>query len=96
MSTSTPAAKGRDLQPAAGAEAASGETVDLNQVLLGAVSLPQFKKEIERRCIVEALRAAKGNITRAAGLLGMKRPRLSQLVKYYGISKSDASPVEES
>jgi transcriptional regulator with GAF, ATPase, and Fis domain len=85
-----------DLPVASGTEQASGETVDLNQVLLGAVSLPQFKKEIERRCIVEALRASKGNITRAAGLLGMKRPRLSQLVKYYGISKNDASPVEES
>jgi len=85
-----------DLPAASGAEQASGETVDLNQVLLGAVSLPQFKKEIERRCILEALRASKGNITRAADLLGMKRPRLSQLVKYYGISKNDASPVEES
>ncbi|MBW2261258.1 MAG: sigma 54-interacting transcriptional regulator [Deltaproteobacteria bacterium] len=85
-----------DLQAASQEEQASGETVDLNQVLLGAVSLPQFKKEIERRCIVEALRAAKGNITKAADLLGMKRPRLSQLVKYYGISKSGASPIEES
>jgi transcriptional regulator with GAF, ATPase, and Fis domain len=72
------------------------EGVDLNQVLLGAVSLPQFKKEIERRCIAEALRSAKGNITRAASLLGMKRPRLSQLVKFYGITKDDASPIEES
>lgn len=27
-----------------------------------------------------------GNITRAAALLGMKRPRLSQLVKQYGQS----------
>ncbi len=79
-----------------GTDRPTGETVDLGQVLLGAVSLPQFKKEIERRCIIEALRAAKGNITKAAGLLGMKRPRLSQLVKYYGIAKSDASPSEES
>jgi DNA-binding NtrC family response regulator len=84
--------------PPAGANESAGgagESVDLNQVLLGAVSLPQFKKEIERRCIAEALRASKGNITRAAALLGMKRPRLSQLVKYYGIDK-DASSIEES
>jgi DNA-binding NtrC family response regulator/tetratricopeptide (TPR) repeat protein len=76
-------------------EPAAGDAVDLNQVLLGAVSLPQFKKEIERRCIGEALRLAGGNITKAASMLGMKRPRLSQLVKYYGITK-DVCPMEES
>jgi len=30
-----------------------------------------------------------GNITRAATLLGMKRPRLSQLVKQYGLGGGD-------
>ena len=49
-------------------------------------SLLEMKKVIERECIVRALSETDGNITRAATLLGMKRPRLSQLVKQYGLS----------
>ncbi|WP_156041616.1 sigma 54-interacting transcriptional regulator [Chondromyces apiculatus] len=48
------------------------------------VSLSDMKREIERECIARALTESNGNITRAATLLGMKRPRLSQLVKQYG------------
>ena len=55
------------------------------QIRRHGLSLRQFKKEMEERCIEEALKDAEGNITRAAELLGMKRPRLSQLVKEYGI-----------
>ena len=44
-----------------------------------------LKREIERDCIARALAESQGNITRAAALLGMKRPRLSQLVKQYGL-----------
>jgi DNA-binding NtrC family response regulator len=44
-----------------------------------------MKRIIERECIARALGDAGGNITRAAALLGMKRPRLSQLVKQYGL-----------
>jgi DNA-binding NtrC family response regulator/tetratricopeptide (TPR) repeat protein len=47
-------------------------------------SLSDLKRDIERECIARALSETGGNITRAAGLLGMKRPRLSQLVKQYG------------
>ena len=54
----------------------------------GAVSLSDMKRQIERDCIARALAETKGNITRAAALLGMKRPRLSQLVKQYGLSAS--------
>jgi DNA-binding NtrC family response regulator len=50
----------------------------------GGVSLSDLKRDIERECIARALSETGGNITRAAGLLGMKRPRLSQLVKQYG------------
>jgi sigma-54 specific flagellar transcriptional regulator A len=50
----------------------------------GGVSLSDLKRQIERDCIARALAESSGNITRAAGLLGMKRPRLSQLVKQYG------------
>ncbi len=52
----------------------------------GAVSLGDLKRQIERDCVARALAETKGNITRAATLLGMKRPRLSQLVKQYGLS----------
>jgi sigma-54 specific flagellar transcriptional regulator A len=48
-------------------------------------SLHDMKRIIERECISRALSDAGGNITRAASLLGMKRPRLSQLVKQYGL-----------
>jgi len=51
----------------------------------GGVSLGDLKRQIERECIARALAESDGNITRAATLLGMKRPRLSQLVKQYGL-----------
>ena len=67
----------------------SGATsVAYAQVRQGAVSLSDMKRQIERDCIARALAETKGNITRAAALLGMKRPRLSQLVKQYGLSAS--------
>jgi DNA-binding NtrC family response regulator/tetratricopeptide (TPR) repeat protein len=50
------------------------------------LSLKELKTRIEIECITEALGRAHGNITRAAELLGMKRPRLSQLVKEHGIA----------
>ncbi|WP_169927481.1 sigma 54-interacting transcriptional regulator [Labilithrix luteola] len=70
-------------------ESESGATaVAYAQVRQGAVSLSDMKRQIERDCIARALAETKGNITRAASLLGMKRPRLSQLVKQYGLSAS--------
>ncbi|MFO0553404.1 MAG: sigma 54-interacting transcriptional regulator [Polyangiaceae bacterium] len=60
------------------------------------VSLHDLKRVIERDCIARALSESSGNITRAATLLGMKRPRLSQLVKQYGLGGgSDASDGDE-
>jgi len=50
------------------------------------LSLKELKTRIEIECITEALTRAGGNITRAADLLGMKRPRLSQLIKEHGLS----------
>jgi DNA-binding NtrC family response regulator len=52
----------------------------------GSASLGDLKRQIERDCIARALAETRGNITRAAMLLGMKRPRLSQLVKQYGLA----------
>jgi transcriptional regulator with GAF, ATPase, and Fis domain len=66
------------------------------QVRQGAVSLSDMKRQIERDCIARALSETKGNITRAAALLGMKRPRLSQLVKQYGLSATEPDMVKGS
>ena len=67
----------------------SGATsVAYAHVRQGTVSLSDMKRQIERDCIARALAETKGNITRAAALLGMKRPRLSQLVKQYGLAAS--------
>lgn len=58
--------------------------VAYREIRTGRVSLSDLKRNIERECIERALEDAGGNITKAATLLGMKRPRLSQLVKQYG------------
>ncbi|MCA9669346.1 MAG: sigma 54-interacting transcriptional regulator [Myxococcales bacterium] len=50
------------------------------------LSLREMKKKLECDCIERALSDAEGNITKAADLLGMKRPRLSQLIKEHGLS----------
>jgi len=55
-------------------------------VLDGKVTLRNMMRNVERECIQRALLASGGNITRAASLLGMKRPRLSQLVKQYRLA----------
>jgi transcriptional regulator with GAF, ATPase, and Fis domain len=56
------------------------------------MSLPDMKRALERACIERALAETDGNITKAAALLGMKRPRLSQLVNQYG--REDAAKSE--
>ncbi len=56
----------------------------------GSVSLADLKRQIERDCVARALAETHGNITKAAALLGMKRPRLSQLVKQYGLTAVSA------
>jgi transcriptional regulator with GAF, ATPase, and Fis domain/Tfp pilus assembly protein PilF len=52
----------------------------------GGSRLSDMKRRIEQECIARALVDSGGNITRAAALLGMKRPRLSQLVKQYKLA----------
>ncbi|MFT3772438.1 MAG: sigma 54-interacting transcriptional regulator [Minicystis sp.] len=77
-------------------ESATGEAA--TDVAYAAVrsglSLSDLKRDIERECIARALAEAGGNITRAAGLLGMKRPRLSQLVKQYGFGSGGCADAE--
>ena len=69
---------------------ANATAVAYAQVRQGTVSLSDIKRQIERDCIARALTETKGNITRAAALLGMKRPRLSQLVKQYGLAAASS------
>lgn len=49
------------------------------------MSLFDARREIEVALIKEALSQTNGNISAAAQILGMKRPRLSQLVHEYGL-----------
>ncbi len=50
------------------------------------VGLRGLQERIEIECITRALAESRGNITKAADMLKMKRPRLSQLIKEYGIA----------
>ena len=61
--------------------AASGLTED--EVIGGGFDLAEAKREMELRYIKRALVQTDGNITKAAELLNMKRPRLSQKIKEY-------------
>ncbi len=51
-----------------------------DHMLSKAGGLSALKKLIEREAIERAITTASGNITEAAALLGMKRPRLSQII----------------
>jgi tetratricopeptide (TPR) repeat protein len=64
-----------------------GASVDLRVLLSEGISLSELKERIERNCIEQAMIMTSGNISKAASLLGMKRPRLSQLVKQYKLIK---------
>ena len=50
-------------------------------------SIYELRKFLERDSIARALEETGGNVTQAAKLLGMKRPRLSQLIKEHGLGK---------
>jgi DNA-binding NtrC family response regulator len=76
---SEPRSSAPSVRPAGAADAAYA-------AIRSGTSLPDLRRQVERECIVRALAETGGNITRAAALLGMKRPRLSQLAKEYGMS----------
>lgn len=64
----------------ADAEDAVFDEVWLQRMLKEEGSLSDLKKRIEFEAIARALTASGGNITQAAAKLGMKRPRLSQII----------------
>jgi len=52
----------------------------LLEIFAQGVPLPELKKRIQEQAIAQALQMTQGNITRAAEVLGMRRPRLSQII----------------
>jgi DNA-binding NtrC family response regulator len=52
----------------------------VEMVVNGGLSLTDLKKRLEIESIKQALREADGNVTKAAEMLQMKRPRLSQII----------------
>ncbi len=62
-------------------------TAFYDRVRSGDASIYELRKTLERESITRALVETHGNITRAAVLLGMKRPRLSQLIREHGIDR---------
>jgi len=68
--------------PSRSAEDRTNVFVDdwLERAIAAEGGLAELKKRIEFEAVQRALRASGGNITRAAERLGMKRPRLSQII----------------
>ena len=66
--------------PTAWSDAGDTEEALAEEVVADERSLSRLKKRLEHKCIERALRQTGGNITQAARILQMKRPRLSQIV----------------
>ena len=79
------------------AEAAVLDTVALAWQRLSSenLTLKELKVLVEVECIQRALALCNGNITRAAEKLGMKRPRLSQLVKEHRLRLEVSADVSD-
>jgi transcriptional regulator with GAF, ATPase, and Fis domain len=74
-------AEGEATSRPSGAAAAPDEAPDLlGRIFDEGIPLPDLKKQIQAEAIARALRMTDGNITRAAEVLGMRRPRLSQII----------------
>ena len=52
----------------------------VEQIVAQGLSLTRLKKRLEIECIKRALIETEGNVTQAAKILQMKRPRLSQII----------------
>jgi transcriptional regulator with GAF, ATPase, and Fis domain len=76
----------REVAPALGVSAGEAEAPgDPAEAMLAwadkeGLGLPELRRRLEIECIKRALADTGGNITKAAGLLDMKRPRLSQII----------------
>ncbi|TXD37583.1 tetratricopeptide repeat protein [Lujinxingia vulgaris] len=81
----------RPAEPVGGVPQAGGEVLSpeafvdpeealIEQIVADGLSLSRLKKRLEHECIKRALEETGGNITRAAEILQLKRPRLSQII----------------
>ncbi|NII10574.1 PEP-CTERM-box response regulator transcription factor [Oleiagrimonas sp. C23AA] len=72
---------------------ADGKQIDLDALRLGTVgsedvlSLQEVRADAEKRAIQRALTNARGNLSRAATLLGISRPTLYDLLNKYSLKK---------
>ncbi len=53
------------------------------------LNLRQLREQVEREALQKALSLAGGNVSRAAGLLGVTRPTLYSLMNKYGVTLGD-------
>lgn len=74
----------------------SSGDMDVYDMVFGR-GMPMFeaRREVEIALVREALSRVGGNIAAAARLLGMKRPRLSQMVKDFGINTEEIRDAKE-
>jgi sigma-54 specific flagellar transcriptional regulator A len=63
-------------------------------IIRAGVPLRDMNRILEKGCLARALTESKGNITRAAEILGMGRSRVSQLVSQHGFRATEASTEE--
>ena len=71
-------------------------SLDLFDMVFGrGATLFEARRELEVALIREALSQTDGNISAAAQMLGMKRPRLSQMVKEYGLKDEKSGQARE-
>src|SRR5262249_14472126 len=89
-----PAARPLPAAPREPAVREPAEAAGYYEAIASGVSLRELKRKIELECITRALAGAGGNIPRAAERLGMKRPRLSQLLKEHGITPTGKGAEE--
>jgi ActR/RegA family two-component response regulator len=58
----------------------SPEDTLVEHIVAQGLSINRLKKRLELECIRRALEETQGNVTQAAKILQMKRPRLSQII----------------
>lgn len=66
----------------------------VSRVLDGELSMAEARRDLEYALVSQAMDRTNGNISQAARLLNMKRPRLSQMVKDFGLKEDIKKEVQ--